>query len=165
MNNKINYDTLQNEPTLTLVLLYKNKIGTFICTNTKIIDCLKFYNSELAFTLEFTIDDTFRFDVFIETTELIVNKNTTKNTIHINSWNKLNINGIHYNDKNAHLYLCSTPKDAMEIIRQYTLLNAHNRTEHDKKIIYGMYKKTMEKLKHQTRFEIISQTIKPKYTI
>ena len=164
MNNKINYDTLQNEPTLTLVLLYKNKIGTFICTNIKVIDCSKFYNSELAFTLEFTIDD-IRFDVFIETTELLVNKNTTKNTIYINSWSKLNINGICYNDKNARLYLCSTPKDAMEIIRQYILLNAYNRTEHDKKIIYGMYKRAMEKLKHKTRFEIISQTIKPKYTI
>jgi len=164
MNNKINYDTLQNEPTLTLVLLYKNKIGTFICTNTKVIYCLKFYNSELAFILEFTIDD-IRFDVFIETTELLVNKNTTKNTIYINSWSELNINGICYNDKNARLYLCSTPKDAMEIIRQYILLHTHNRTEHDKKIIYGMYKRTMEKLKHKTRFEIISQTIKPKYTI
>ena len=165
MNNKINYDTLQNEPTLTLVLLYKNKIGAFICTNTKILSCTKFGLSKLAFYIDFTIDDTFTFSMYVETTELLVNKNTTKNTIYINLWSKLNINGICYNDKNARLYLCSTPKDAMEIIRQYILLNAHNRTEHDKKIIYGMYKITMEKLKHKTRFEIISQTIKPKYTI
>ena len=161
MNNKINYDTLQNEPTLTLVLLYKNKIGTFICTNTKILSCTKFGLSELAFYIDFTIDDTFTFGMYVETTELLVNKNT----IYINSWSRLNINGIYYNDKNAHLYLCSTPKDAMEIIRQYILLHTHNRTEHDKKIIYGMYKRIIEKLKHKTRFEIISQTIKPKYTI
>lgn len=163
MNNKINYDTLQNEPTLTLVLLYKNKIGTFICTNTKILRCTKFGLSELGFYIDFAIDGTFT--LYVETTELLVNKNTTKNTIYINSWSRFSINGIYYNDKNAHLYLCSTPKDAVELIRQYILFNAYNRTEHDKKIIYGMYKRIMEKLKHKTRFEIISQTIKPKYTI